>query len=64
MALDQSEHLFSATVTMEPTEGLTMLPWELHLFTSVKEDEEEARRLAQGQTVMVFSYYRLLLTHI
>lgn len=36
---------------MVPTEGLTMSPWKLHLFTtelSVTEDEGEPYRLVQG----------------
>lgn len=51
VALNQSDRLFTAIVTMEPTEGLTMSPWKLHLFTtelSVKEDEGEPYRLVWG----------------
>ncbi len=51
VALNQSERLFTAIVTMEPTEGLTMSPWKLHLFTtelSAKEDEGEPYSLVWG----------------
>ena len=45
VALEPITSFFStARVTMVPTEGLTMSPWKLHLFTtelSVTEDEGE-----------------------
>lgn len=60
-ALNQSERLFTATVTMEPTEGLTMSPWKLHLFTtelSVKEDEGEPYTLVWGNDHQDCFYFK------
>lgn len=41
-ASDQSEALLTAIVTMELTQGLTMSPWKLHLFTTC--ERREGRR--------------------
>lgn len=68
VTLNQSQRLFTAIVTTEPAEGLTMSPWKLHLFTtelSVKEDEGEPFSPGMGKLppglflfqTDLFSYY-------
>lgn len=66
-ALHQSDRLFTALVTMEPAEGLTMSPWKLHLFTtelSVKEDEASRIDSCGEITIRTVSISNILCFHV
>lgn len=52
-APDQWEPWLTAIVTMEPTEGLTMSPWKLHLFTTC--ERREGRRRGDSTPFVLLS---------